>query len=559
MYKFFAEKNNLAKRIEDITIALTNVVSVTESEGEKDITKTIYDIFAGIDYYKEHPEDLYIQNLPEDRLKRNNVIAILRGGKGNSKKAVSLLGHFDTVDIADFGSLIDFANKPYELTEKYKERIGTLLPEVKEDLQHEDQKYLFGRGILDMKSGVAVHIAIIEGLAKDIDNFEGNLVFVGVCDEEVGSAGMFGAVKELNKIVDETGWQIQGMIDTDYMTGEYPGDEDKYVYVGTVGKLLPSFYVVGSEAHVGETFKGIDANQIAAEVIRRINMNPEFCDEALGQTTLPPISLRQRDLKAAYSVQTAKAATVFFNYATHKSNPDEVMKKMVDAAKEAMQEAIDNLNNQYKKFCKLVGIEHKELPWVARVITYTQLYNAVKREKGEKLDEAIKGFEASLITDTSLDERDYSLKLVEKIHSMWSIQDPVIISYFSPPYYPHIVIEGKDAKEQNVLRAVKRAVDETKSQYNLVYKNFFPFIADISYAAAPRDSQAIKSLKNNMPGFGTKYILPLDEMSKLNLPVLNIGPFGKDAHKSTERVETNYSFNTTPELVYRTVINLLEG
>lgn len=174
------------------------------------------------------------------------------------------------------------------------------------------------------------------------------------------------------------------------------------------------------------------------------------------------------------------------------------------------------------------------------------------------MDEEIKRFEETLINDASLDERDYSLRLVEKVHAMWSIQDPVIISYFSPPYYPHVVIEGKDIKEQNVLKAVRLAVDETESQYNLVYKNFFPFIADISYASAPKDSQAIKSLKNNMPGFGTKYILPLDEMSKLNLPVLDIGPFGKDAHKSTERVETNYSFNTTPELVYRTLINLLE-
>ncbi len=44
-----------------------------------------------------------------------------------------------------------------------------------------------------------------------------------------------------------------------------------------------------------------------------------------------------------------------------------------------------------------------------------------------------------------------------------------------------------------------------------------------------------------MPGFGTKYSLPLEEMQKLNLPVVNIGPFGKDAHKFTERLEKDYS------------------
>ena len=38
------------------------------------------------------------------------------------------------------------------------------------------------------------------------------------------------------------------------MTSEFEGDENKYVYIGTVGKLMPSFYVVGKETHVGESF-----------------------------------------------------------------------------------------------------------------------------------------------------------------------------------------------------------------------------------------------------------------------------------------------------------------
>ena len=48
--------------------------------------------------------------------------------------------------------------------------------------------------------------------------------------------------------------------------------------MGTVGKLMPTFYVVGKETHVGESFKGLDPNQITAQIISRINLNPEFCD-----------------------------------------------------------------------------------------------------------------------------------------------------------------------------------------------------------------------------------------------------------------------------------------
>lgn len=89
-------------------------------------------------------------------------------------------------------------------------------------------------------------------------------------------------------------------------------------------------------------------------------------------------------------------------------------------------------------------------------------------------------------------------------------------------------------------------------------KRFYPHISDLSYAAAARERDAIDSLKNNMPGFGIKYKLPIEDMQKLNLPVINIGPFRKDAHKFTERLEMDYSFNIAPKLVYKTIINLLK-
>ena len=77
-------------------------------------------------------------------------------------------------------------------------------------------------------------------------------------------------------------------------------------------------------------------------------------------------------------------------------------------------------------------------------------------------------------------------------------------------------------------------------------------------AAAPREEDAVSSLKNNMPGFGSKYKLPIEDMQKLNLPVVNIGPFGKDAHRFTERLEKDYSFNVAPKLVYETIVKLLK-
>lgn len=547
----------IAKRIEEIAVLLTNELSVVDTPGELDSAHKVYDIFSDMDYYKENPNDLSFIQIPNDGLGRKSVLAVLRGKKGNSKKTVLMIGHTDTVGISDYGTLKDYAHKPYELTEKFKEIAHTLPQEVRKDL--ESGEYLFGRGIFDMKTGDAIIMAIMEEISKDIDHFEGNLIFAAVCDEEGNSSGMLSVIPELIKLQEKEGFEYLALLDTDYMTSEFEGDENKYVYIGTVGKLMPSFYVVGKETHVGESFKGLDPNQIASSITNRINLNADFCDVAEGEVSLPPITLKQRDLKPEYSVQIAKTSTLFFNYATHSSTPDEVLVKMKNAGIEAFQSTIDDLNIQYQRFCTIAKREFKQLPWQARVITYEELYAKVKEEMGSDVDKEIKKITEELLKDESLDQRDFSLKMVEALHGMWSDREPVVVVYFTPPYYPHIYVEGSAPKEKALLDAVADAINTTKTDYKLVYKKFFPYISDLSYGAAPKDSKIIAALKNNMPGFGSKYNLPLEDMQKLDLPVLDIGSFGKDAHKFTERIEKKYSFEVAPVLVYKTIMNLLKN
>jgi arginine utilization protein RocB len=47
-------------------------------------------------------------------------------------------------------------------------------------------------------------------------------------------------------------------------------------------------------------------------------------------------------------------------------------------------------------------------------------------------------------------------------------------------------------------------------------------------------------------------------MQELDLPVADIGCYGKDAHQFTERVETVYSFEVLPEILYKTMVYMLE-
>lgn len=544
---------NLSKKIENLTLELAEIPSVVGTKEENNVIEKIYGKFKDMDYFKKHPEMVKYIPVKDDPLGRKSVMAIVKGEKANSKKTVILIGHTDTVGTSDYGILKDYATKPLELAEKLKE--VSLPEEALKDL--ESGEYLFGRGIFDMKCGVATLMTIVESISDDVENFEGNIVFAAVCDEEGNSGGMLSVVPELIKLQEKEDFEYLAVIDMDYSAPRYDGDNTRYVYVGTVGKLMPSFYIVGSEAHGGDPFKGLDPNHISSAIVEEIDFNTKYCDEAEGEVTVPPISLRQQDLKPEYSVQTAKTSYLYFNFGTHSSTPDQMMESVIDGATLAFKKVVDNLNTEYRKYCQASGFPYEKLPWEPRVMAYEELYEKVKEEKGQEVDRMMDELSNNLLEDPNIDERLFALKMVETLHNMWSDKNPVVIVYFSPPYYPHIYVKGESPLEKKLLNVVIEVIEGMNSDYDIEMKKFYPYISDLSYAAAPREENAVDSLKNNMPGFGIKYNLPIEEMQKLNLPVVNIGPFGKDAHKFTERLEKDYSFNIAPKLVYETIINLL--
>ena len=546
------EKNVLEKRIEELLLDLVACRSIVGSADEIAISNKVYQLFSEMEYWKRNPDDLKQLPFIGDSLGRSSVVVTLRGRKNQSKQTVILIGHTDTVGISDYGDLRPLATKPAELAEALKK--VTLSLEAEKDLASE--KWIFGRGVLDMKCGVAILMAILEDLSKDLDALEGNLVFAAVGDEEANSGGMLSFVPELMRMQQAEQYEYVAVIDTDYTAPRYEGDDHRYIYIGTVGKLMPSFYIVGKETHVGDPFNGLDPNQIAGAIINKINQNVAYSDVADGEVSLPPITLQQRDLKQEYSFQISKAVNLYFNYATHKSTPDEVIKKMIKAARDAFNDVVNILNERYDIFCKASRMEYRPLSWKSKVVSYNEMYEAVKAERGDALDRQLEDLVEKMLADPTIDERYFGQKIVEEVHGLWSLKEPVVIVYFSPPYYPHNFVKGNYAKDAKLLSAVDHVIKKYEGDCKLVSRKFYPYISDLSFVTAPK-SEKIAALQSNMPAYGTKYNLPLAEMQALSLPVVNIGPFGKDAHQFTERIEKAFSIGIAPFLVYDTILELL--
>jgi arginine utilization protein RocB len=95
----------------------------------------------------------------------------------------------------------------------------------------------------------------------------------------------------------------------------------------------------------------------------------------------------------------------------------------------------------------------------------------------------------------------------------------------------------------------------------LVEEEFFPLLADMSYLRLDPGVDT-SALRDNMPvwrddaGTPGAYSLPLEAMRALDMPVINIGPYGRSLHQRGERVLMSFSFETAPQVIAETIARL---
>src|SRR5699024_251615 len=160
--------------------------------------------------FKKNPKMFKYVDVENDTINRKSVLSYVKGKKSSSNKTVVLIAHTDTVGASDYGTIKEYATNPLRLKEKLKQ--VSITENTLRDL--ESGKYLFGRGIFDMKCGLSTLITIVEDLSNNVEELEGNIVFAAVCDEEGNSGGMLNIVPELVKLRDEEGFEYQALVDT---------------------------------------------------------------------------------------------------------------------------------------------------------------------------------------------------------------------------------------------------------------------------------------------------------------------------------------------------------
>lgn len=482
-------RNDIAARAREIALTLASWPSVTGSSGEVAFAPKLAQ-------YVSHLGDVWTAPIPDDG--RANVLALKRG-KG--RQTVVLTGHYDVVPPTGYGGLEALAFSPEQLLPQMVARLRETgeNPLALADL--ESGVFLPGRGLLDMKAGLAAGLAAMEASAGDA-----SLLFLAVADEEERSAGARAAAPQLARLAAEHGLDIRLVINLDAISDQGDGARGRVVALGSVGKQLLTAFVAGRETHACYPGDGVNAAYLAAELLTEFELAPELAETSGDERAAPPTALHAKDLKSGYNVTTPAGSWLYWNTLQHRRPAAEVLDIALRLARRAMGRATERLG--------------RDIP----VITQAELAHRLPQEERAAIA-------ARIASVPGLDLPEQAKRVTLAFWQASGLSGPVVVLGFGSIPYPAVALTD-DGLRDVVMTAAKA--------HGLGSVRYFPGISDMSFFGEAGGDMA--TVAANTPIAGAGFTMP----EAAGYPCINIGPWGRDYHHWLERLHAPYAFETLP-------------
>ena len=525
--------NHSQSLCQTISVDLVARPSVTGTADEQSFGPWLAEYLAGLGCFGPAPEIWTFPVAPSDG---RHVVALLVRGAG--ARTVVLTGHYDTVTIEDYGTLKHLACQPYALRDALLLRLaGSTEPAgmlAFQDLQ--SGEFLPGRGLLDMKGGLAAGLDAIARIVAT-GQFAGNLLFLAVPDEENASAGARAAAVALASLAQDKGLSIAAAINLDAISDLGDGADGRVLALGTVGKVLPTAFVVGRPVHSGYALRGINAAVLAAAIAERLEWAPELTDDSAGVPGTAASLLSFKDSKAGYDVTTPANAFLFWNVLNHLRDPASVLDivaKLVDAATR------DCLLRLAEK-AALSG-HATDADNLAQTVPIIR-YSALLAEVLACIPTAAARLEDAITASVGCDLPERCRRITASVWEMSGRAGPaVVLGLGSIPYLATTV---QDARISGLISSFLGDVS-TKHGISLRADAYFAGISDMSFFGQASDA-AFATLSAETPVWHAAIGLAPGALAQV--PTVNLGPWGRDYHTPLERVHVDYGFRILPGLI----------
>lgn len=534
-------------RIRELALEMTSWPSETGTPGEAAFAGKLYALLADLPCFQANPNDLRLVASHGDPL-THNVVALVRG---SGKRTVILAGHFDTAAIDNYHEFQYLACNTPGLNDALVERLTAQSDRsgqeerALEDLLTGD--FLPGRGLLDMKSGLAVAIACLEAFSANPDR-QGNLMLVATPDEERESRGMRSFRDALPGLADDLDIEIAAAINLDVTSDQGDGREGRAVFAGTIGKLLPFALVIGRSSHAAYPFEGVSAQAMAAGILARLEGNASLADRDERDISPPPICLEAKDLREGYEVTTPERFWIAFNWLYHAMTADELFTRFKEEVLFGASDAVGRFTAQSADYSKLLGRSVGASSADLRLLTFQELRAEAEQMAGPGFAQAYAEQEAALgHIDNPL---VLSRRLTEWLVDIARLSGPAIVIGFAGLHYPPSQLDTNDPLYRAIETA--RTAAHRHPGHLVTWKPVFQGISDMSFLGLA--ASASKVVSDNTP---ISRLVDIPPANALRFPAVNLGPWGREFHQKYERLYAPYAFDVLPDLVYEVAMNVL--
>lgn len=525
----------LTELCRDLAIRLTERGSVTGTPDEASFGPWLADLLRTLGHWGSAPE---IWSFPVGDSDPRHCVAMLVRGTGEA--TVILTGHYDTVTVEDYGDLAPLAIRPEALAAALAVRVANGAAGTAEERARDDLcsgRFVPGRGLLDMKAGLAAGLAAMAAFAAD-RNAPGNLLFLAVPDEENASTGARAAVLALGPVAAERSLELRAAINLDAIADDGDGSAGRVVALGTVGKVLPTAFVVGAPVHSGFPLRGINAAVLAGAIAARLEWAPELTDETAAEPGTPVSLLALSDGKAGYDVTTPATAWAYWSVLNHRRDPAVVLDAVEVLVRAAVDDCLDELRARAVRSGQPPGLIADATVPVLRWSALLAIVTAREPKLVQMIDE-----EAARQQATGADFPEICRALTAQLWRRSGLPGPaVVLGLGSTPYLATALADDR------VRTAVDALVAEAPARHGVSLRiaEYFAGISDMSFFGQG-DATVFARLAAETPGWDA--CVGLHKASVGQLPTINLGPWGRDYHTPLERIETDYGFRALPRLL----------
>jgi arginine utilization protein RocB len=342
----------------------------------------------------------------------------------------------------------------------------------------------------------------------------------------------------------ERGLDARLDINLDAICDEGDGASGRVVAFGCIGKLLLSALVVGQETHAAYPLAGVNAAYLAAELITELEFAPELGEDAGGELAAPPTVLGARDLKTQYNVTVPGAVWAYWNVLLHRRKAAEVLDAAKILAGRALRRAAERMTERASRLRVPVA---QSAAWTGIPIhTFTDIREAA-RARIPDFDRRFSDLGDSLRGRAELDLPTRSRLLVEETWACSGLKSPAIVLGFGSMPYPAVAWPAGADELRGEIAAAMREV-EAGAGVSIGSIDYFPAIADMSFVG-PVDEADLAEAARQTPLWGSSIRWDIADGATPAIPIVNIGPWGRDYHHWLERLHAPYAFEVLPTLI----------